>query len=552
MDMKFKLGIYLAIFTLGSALTVALAQETLSTRSPFGMTVISASNNNGSNLLRVDFTVPQNCVLYFDRLHFRTSGGTEIHPVKIPDPILEIDKFSGKEKKVYEHDFSAELNLADLPDHQLAIKFQGCTNAACFFPEVRLFAPNATGTYAEVSAPENSTGSNSNVVAVTAGQVDWNKEFQGFTVKGQQTGYLNSSEFLSFLDHALSGQAATDPLGRFQHMGMLSMLLLILVGGLLLNFTPCILPMIPINLAIIGAGRQAKSRMEGFQNGAVYGIGMALAYGTLGLVVVLTGSKFGTLNSSMWFNLIIALVFVVLALGMFDVINIDLSRFSGSGPMGVATRGTLMQKAVILSMGAMSALLAGACVAPVVISVVLMATNFYSKGVTAGLLLPFLLGVGMALPWPIAGAGLTFMPKPGGWMKYVKYGFGVMIIGFAIYYAHLAWNAHKTSIPQTASAVAAKGEVNSGAAAAERDLLAAIQQARSSGRPLFVDFHASWCKDCSAMDETVFNRAEVKQRLQDFVSVRYAAEQPNEMPIKPLLDHFNIVGLPTYLVLTAK
>ena len=54
------------------------------------------------------------------------------------------------------------------------------------------------------------------------------------------------------------------------------------------------------------------------------------------------------------------------------------------------------------------------------------------------------------------------------------------------------------------------------------------------------------------MDETVFNRAEVTRRLQDFVSVRYAAEQPNEMPIKPLLDHFNIVGLPTYLVLTSK
>ena len=81
-------------------------------------------------------------------------------------------------------------------------------------------------------------------------------------------------------------------------MGTLATLLLIAAGGFLLNFTPCVLPMIPINLAIIGAGTRARSRTEGFRNGAIYGLGMALAYGTLGLVVVLTGSKFGTLNSS--------------------------------------------------------------------------------------------------------------------------------------------------------------------------------------------------------------------------------------------------------------
>jgi thiol:disulfide interchange protein len=82
--------------------------------------------------------------------------------------------------------------------------------------------------------------------------------------------------------------------------------------------------------------------------------------------------------------------------------------------------------------------------------------------------------------------------------------------------------------------------------------LAAIHQARDTGRPLFIDFHASWCKDCSAMDETVFNRAEVKGQLQKFVAVRYAAELPNAVPAKPLLDHFNIVGLPAYLVLSSK
>jgi thioredoxin:protein disulfide reductase len=277
-----------------------------------------------------------------------------------------------------------------------------------------------------------------------------------------------------------------------------------------------------------------------------------LAYGTLGLVVVLTGSKFGTLNSSLWFNAGIALVFVVMALGMFDVVSIDFSRFSGAGPTGSVDKGALARHAVVLSMGVMSALLAGACVAPVVISVVLLATNFYAKGAVAGLMLPFLLGVGMALPWPFAGAGLTFLPKPGSWMKYVKYGFGVMILAFAIYYGHLAWKARQTAAGSIAVSSATIGSVENSPLEREQELLAALQKARATGRPLFIDFHASWCKDCSAMDSTVFNRSEVKEHLRKFVAVRYAAEQPNAVPAKPLLDHFNIVGLPTYLVLSPK
>jgi thiol:disulfide interchange protein len=241
-----------------------------------------------------------------------------------------------------------------------------------------------------------------------------------------------------------------------------------------------------------------------------------------------------------------------MAMGMFDLVNIDLSRFSGTGPVGSAGSGALAQNALVLSMGVMSALLAGACVAPVVISVILLATNFYAKGLVVGLTLPFLLGVGMALPWPFAGAGLTFMPKPGKWMKYVKHGFGILILGFALYYGHLAWHAHQITRNSITAAGAAKGVGDGSTAESGQELLAAIHQARDTGLPLFIDFHASWCKDCSAMDETVFNRAEVKGQLQKFVAVRYAAELPNAVPAKPLLDHFNIVGLPAYLVLSSK
>ncbi len=519
------------------------AADPLPTRSPFGISIVSTTNDASAKILRADFTIPKDCVLYFDRLHFRTISGDEVEPLKIPKPLLETDKVTGKEKKVYEQNFSVELKPVDFPARKVAVKFQGCTNAACFFPETRIFVPDDAGNYAEVDESGNRLKS---VAAV--GAVDWDKEFKGFKIKGQQTGYLSASDFTSFLGRAVSGQAS-NPFEAFANKDILPMLLLIIFGGLLLNFTPCVLPMIPINLAIIGAGSVAQSRFEGFRNGLFYGAGMALAYGALGVGVVLTGAKFGALNSSMWFNISIAIVFVVMSLGMFDVLHIDFTRFGGGGgPTGVSEKGLLVKHLLILFMGVMSALLAGACVAPVVISVVLLATNFYAEGNAAGLMLPFLLGVGMALPWPFAGAGLSFMPKPGKWMVRVKHCFGVVIVGFAVYYAHLAWNAH-----QATQLLASKSSATPAAAVeSDGELLLAIRQARDKNQPLFIDFHASWCKDCSAMDETVFNREEVKNRLKDFVAVRYAAEQPDAEPARALLDHFNIVGLPAYLVLSAK
>ena len=90
-------------------------------------------------------------------------------------------------------------------------------------------------------------------------------------------------------------------------------------------------------------------------------------------------------------------------------------------------------------MGAVAALLAGACVAPVVIQVVLFSSNLYAKGNAVALALPFLLGVGMAMPWPIAGAGLAALPKPGAWMVRVKQVFGVVILATALYYGYEAY-----------------------------------------------------------------------------------------------------------------
>ena len=144
---------------------------------------------------------------------------------------------------------------------------------------------------------------------------------------------MNSDTFLTFVRNAEQGVKER---GLFEGRGPLAILLLVLVGGLALNLTPCVLPMIPINLAIIGAGAKASSRSRGFVLGGVYGAAMAAVYGILGVVVILTAGTFGTINASPWFNVAIAVVFVALALAMFDVFEIDFSRFSSSVGTGGA------------------------------------------------------------------------------------------------------------------------------------------------------------------------------------------------------------------------
>jgi thiol:disulfide interchange protein DsbD len=367
--------------------------------------------------------------------------------------------------------------------------------------------------------------------------------FDQFEIRGTGA-YMNPEEFLTFVRNA---EAGIRPQGLLEGRGIVAILAIVFLGGLALNLTPCVLPMIPINLAIIGAGSRGGNRRRGFVLGSVYGAAMAFTYGLIGLVVILTAGTFGSINASPWFNLGIAVLFVVLALAMFDVINIDFSRLSSRIRFNEQSRGTSM---LAFGMGTVAALLAGACVAPVVIQVVVFAADRYAAGAPAALALPFVLGLGMALPWPLAGAGISALPKPGQWMVRVKQVMGLFILGTAIYYGYVAYQGFDNLRVDPGSVSASVNEqIEAGWHA---DLVTGLEEARRDGKPVLVDFWATWCKNCLVMDRTTLVDPAVMQALDGYVKIKVQAEDPDVAPTRELLQRLRAPGLPAYAILHAR
>ncbi len=212
------------------------------------------------------------------------------------------------------------------------------------------------------------------------------------------------------------------------------------IAGLLISFTPCVYPIIPIQLGFIGgrtAANQAeegelaaKFNFQGFKLSVLFVLGMSIVYAALGAFASLTGTLFGSWASSPWTYILVANVMLILALAMFDVFSLSAPQFLSK--WNPDKKGNGYFSAVLI--GASSGLVVGPCTAPA-----LGATLAYvgtQGNVVFGTIVLFVFAFGMGTLMIILGTfsgAFAMLPRSGGWMSKVKIAFGLMMIVIAQY-----------------------------------------------------------------------------------------------------------------------
>ena len=391
-------------------------------------------------------------------------------------------------------------------------------------PEAKIAAARASGAHDD--APGQGLSDLKNLLHATDAPVAQGPEGESAvrvrTRRRLAFGYMDSATFTAFLSGT---PTAADMLGN---ASVAMVFLLVLLGGLLMNLTPCVLPLVPVSLVLVGRGGA---------RGVAYGLGMMLAYGALGLAAAFGGLAFGGIQASPWFNLVVALVFLVLGLATSEVFFIDFSRFR---PRPAAGGGVVPPRGLLgpFFLGTGTAVLAGACVAPILLATLVLTAKWFAAGRVWAVALPFVLGAGMGLPWPFITAGLSVLPKPGAWMKWVNRAFAVMLFGMAAWYGWLAWKGF--SVQDGAEVAANTANVIEGSDDADDQ------------RPRLVIVGAPWCKNCTAMERTTLKEPSVVEALARFnvkhVEINTFADFANY----PELAGLDIKGVPAYVVIERK
>jgi thiol:disulfide interchange protein DsbD len=249
-----------------------------------------------------------------------------------------------------------------------------------------------------------------------------------------------------FLSHILSSEAGSLGVGQ-----ILVAILVAYLGGVLSSLTPCIYPMIPITVSVVGgAGPLKRSWNEVLIRGLAYVCGMTVVYSFLGVVAGLTGKVFGSYtNTSSWY-IGLGIIMTLAGLIMLDVIPFDpqsaweqIKRaFSFSKRSSTRKTDLIEKEMTVLSsfaLGASSGFIAAPCTTPVLTSILAFIAKTQSVGLGFALMFSFSLGLGTLLLVIASFAGaLQILPKSGKWMKTIKLSSGLILLAFAEYLIYRA------------------------------------------------------------------------------------------------------------------
>jgi len=328
-----------------------------------------------------------------------------------------------------------------------------------------------------------------------------------------------------------AGNAASDNAiaTLVRERGWFATLLIIFLGGLALNLTPCVYPMIAITVSYFGGQGGERNARRAFVSSLIYCMGIVLTYSTLGLLAALTGSLFGSALQSPVLLIGIALLLVALALSMFGLYELQPPQFLMQKATGLSAKAGYLG---MFLFGAVIGVIAAPCLAPFVVA--LLAFVGESGNPWLGWWLFFALALGLGLPYVVLGTFsglLNRLPRSGTWMVSVKRVFGVALILVAIWITSPLW--------------ANLGASGAGGLAFEPYSAAKVQQATADRHPVFIDFSAEWCGPCRKMERTSFRDKRVLDESKDFTLLKADLTHEGSPDVEKLRKDFGIWGVPT-------
>jgi len=507
-----------------------------------------------SNKPYEDFLIPS--VLSID-----TAGGFSITKMKYPKSLDRKLSFSDKPLSVFENEIyvgaltKAPANIKP-GTYKLTVTFnyQSCDDKTCL-------PPNSVSDTLSIEVADR----------------------QAAVKEMNQDVFKNIDLNYSIVSTTIKIDSDNDSISsRLERSGFLLSLIFVFIGGLALNLTPCVYPLIPITIGYFGGQSEGKtSRLV--MMGVLFVVGLAITYSVIGVVTALSGSIFGSLLQNTYVILFIALIFLVLSLSMFGVYEFKLPD-SLVNKAGGAKSGMFGAFFMGLTMG----IVAAPCIGPFVIGLV---TYVAAKGDPLfGFILFFDLAVGLGFPYlllAIFSGKIKKLPRAGEWMESVKHIFGFLLIGMAIYFINpiLPKNLQGYPLPifmilaalylilfdklanrikgfrifkivfsviLVIVAVYALVPSNKKSIGWQHYKPKIVSSSFSGSKGMIIDFYADWCIPCKELDANTFSDDRVIALANNFVALKADMTKSLSPEVESLRNKYNIVGVPTVLIINSK
>jgi thiol:disulfide interchange protein DsbD len=386
---------------------------------------------------------------------------------------------------------------------------------------------------------------------------------------------------LSFTQTSTNTKEESDPISSaLESKGLLIGLLLVFLGGLALNLTPCVYPLIPITVGYFG-GQSEGSTTKLFFMGILFILGLAVTYSAIGVITSLTGAIFGSLLQNPIVILIIVAIMLALSLSMFGVYEFKLPD-SLVNKAGGAKAGLFGAFFMGLTMG----IVAAPCIGPFVLGLVTYVAT--KQDPFFGFLLFFVLAVGLGTPYlflAVFSGKIKKLPRAGEWMDAVKHIFGFILIGMALYFllpllpkeisgyvlpvfmigtsiyllffeklanSVKGFRIFKIVFSVLIMAVGVYALIPSDTNSVDWQPFTEDALAEISGRGVIIDFYADWCIPCKELDALTFSDPKVITLSKEFETYKADMTKSLSSEVESLREKFKIVGVPTVLILNSK